>query len=172
MTRDLQLVALHEAGHAVAHVRLGIQQSTATIKPTDWTTGAVTGEGVENVWSAEQAAPMVEAYCAGYAALVAAGYGEKIAQQCCDSDFEHAAHLIEFWQLTGDIEQWKSRAVALMSAPENTRAAQLVAEHLLIHETLDDGYLDVLVELADGNRSEQEFPQYLQFRAHCNGGAA
>ena len=124
----------------------------------------MTAEGVEHVWSEEQATPMVEAYCAGYAALIAAGYPEAIAAQGCGDDFENAELLIKRWNLVGGIEEWKIRAVVLMSAAGNKRAVQLVAEHLAKCQTLDGDYVSVLVDLADGECTEEEFRQYLSGR--------
>lgn len=167
MTDDLKLTALHEAGHAVAHVRLEIQQGRATIVPDDQNAGAVSAEGVEHVYSAEAATPMVEAYCAGYAALVAAGYSEELAAAGAGNDFANAELLIEQWNLGGDLQHWKLRAVELMGTPANRRAVELVAEHLVAHRTLDGDYLDLLVDLADGSCTEQEFARWLQIRAHC-----
>jgi hypothetical protein len=159
-----ELTALHEAGHAVAHARLGIQQLQATIVAQAWRAGAVTAEGLQHVWNAEQAGPMVEAYCAGYAALIAAGHDEAVAASGCEDDFESAERLIQDWGLAGTLDIWKARAVALMSQPDNKRAAALVAEHLLAHKRLDSDYLNVLVEMADGECTEAEFQQYLALR--------
>ena len=67
---------------------------------------------------------MVEAYCAGYAAMIAAGYTEEIAVEGCTDDFENATHLIQYWGLEGSIEDWKGRAVALLNTPENKHAVR------------------------------------------------
>ena len=67
--------AIHEAGHAVAHIRLGIEYGHAHIVPDGkGLLGAACGAGVQNVWNKGEAENMVLAFCAGYAALVAAGY--------------------------------------------------------------------------------------------------
>jgi hypothetical protein len=164
---DLELTALHEAGHVVAHARLGILQDTATIVASDGRAGASVAEGAGHVWSKEQAGPMVLAYCAGYAALIAAGHPEEVAARGCDDDFEEAAELIGFWCLGDGLDEWKARAAALMGAPENVRAVRLVAEHLMERGTLDADYLGVLVELADGECTQEEFKQWLGFWARC-----
>ena len=75
----MRRVAVHEAGHAVAHIRLGIDQEYASIEPGPGTAGRVSAEGVKHVWNAEAAQPMAVAYCAGYAAEVASGYDEITA---------------------------------------------------------------------------------------------
>ena len=77
---DKTLTAIHEAGHAVAHVRLGIQQSFLTIKPYDGLAGSYTAEGENHVWSKEEAVDQVLAFCAGYATLAAHGCDEEEAQ--------------------------------------------------------------------------------------------
>lgn len=158
--------AIHEAGHAVAYIRLNLDHGGAEIVPKEeaGTLGSAAGEGLEHVWDKEQAGPAVLALCAGYAALAAAGHGDDVARGGTDSDFESAEHLIDFWALSGTLEDWMARAVVLMSSPENVAAVAKVAEHLLEHKRLDGDYIAVLVELADGDCTEQEFKQYLQNR--------
>lgn len=164
---DKRKIAVHEAGHLVAHMRLGIDQEGATIVPKNMPggrrAGAVVAAGVEHVWNKEEAGPMVLAFCAGYAAVVAAGYSDDDARTGTGDDFEQAAHLIDYWGLPGDLESWLPQAVELMRRPENVVAVTLVARHLLRHQALDSDYLGALVDLADGKITEAEFVQYLQF---------
>ena len=165
---DLLATARHEAGHVVAHLRLGIDQDQATIvsktAPGGQWIGAVAAEGAQHVWNKEQAGPMVLAFAAGYAALVAAGYSDDAARIGADDDFEQAAHLIDFWGLVGGFEAWLMQAVEFMRRPENVAAVAMIADHLLQHETLDGECLSVLVDVADGNCTEAEFAQYLRLR--------
>lgn len=158
--------AIHEAGHAVAHVRLGLDQEGADIIRNEdaGTLGGAAGEGVNQVWNKEQAEPVVLAFCAGYAALVAAGH-EDGAHLGADDDFEQAEYLIEYWGLQGTLADYKAKSVEQMSAPDNIRAVGMVAEHLLEHKKLDGEYIRVLVDMADGEVTEQEFARYLRFRA-------
>jgi hypothetical protein len=146
---DRKRVAYHEAGHAVANRRFGILQAKATILSRDAYAGAVVWEGKEHVWSANEAPAQVLSYCAGYAALVSIGVERDIALQGCSNDMEAAAELIARWPLSGTLDEWQSKAVELMSRPENIRAVDFVANALLRHETLNDVYLDMLVEFAD-----------------------
>jgi len=155
--------AIHEAGHAVAHVRLGIQQLEVTIESRGEILGHSTAEGVEHCWSKEQADSMALAYCAGYAASVASGCAEGAAEAGCDDDFDRAEELIEFWCLD-DLATCKARAVELLRQPDNVAAVRLVADHLMRLRTLDVDYIDLLVDFADGNVTEAEFDQYLAFR--------
>ncbi|HSI51853.1 MAG TPA: hypothetical protein VLA61_26600 [Ideonella sp.] len=160
-----RLTALHEAGHALAHVRLQIDQMRASIVPTDELQGAVLSNC--DVWTAAGAEDMAIADCAGCAALKAVGQADDAAAPGCDSDFESAESLADDWSLEGGLEGCKSRAVDLMSRPENLTAVALIAEHLLMHLTLDAEYTQVLVDVADGETTEEEFERYLSMRGHA-----
>lgn len=157
--------AIHEAGHAVAHVRLALEHAGAHIIPDGVRLlGAAIGEGQEHVYDKSKAERVVVAFCAGYAALVAAGYVDEMARTGADDDFDQACQLIEFWGLTGDIAAWQAQAVQLMRQPENMAAVDLVSKHLLQRERLDGDFVGVLVELADGDATDADFARYLQIR--------
>jgi hypothetical protein len=102
--------------------------------------------------------------CSGYAAVLAAGHPENEALRGTSVDFEEAQELIGFWGLAGDLDKWKTDAVELMRRPENAAAVALVADHLLRCSHLDGDLIDVLLDLADGHMSQEEFEQFLQFR--------
>jgi hypothetical protein len=161
---DPRHTAVHEAGHVVAAARLDIPHDDATVVADESSAGSVTVPGVRDAWTAEQAQAMALVYCAGNAASIAAGYDEATASLGCGSDFENAELLVEQWNLAGGIEERKAAAVRLMSTPENVRAVQVVADHLLAHRTLDWDYLQRVLELADGECTDEEFRQYRQFR--------
>ena len=163
-TLKLKHTAYHEAGHAVAHLRLNVQQGNVTIKPHDGNLGSSAAEGKEHVWSAEEAPNQVLCYCAGYAALIAIGCSEDDAVLGADNDFENAAELIETWSLSVSLDDWRTQSVELMSRPENIRAVDFVANALMKYETLDSDYLDILSDLADGNISEEEWQQFISWR--------
>ena len=93
-------IAYHEAGHVVAHFRLDVYQGIATIKPSGDNAGHVTSEGIDHVWNAIDARTQVLSYCASFAALIAAGHSEDDAKLGADDDFEKAAELIKYLQLT------------------------------------------------------------------------
>ena len=161
---DLKRTAYHEAGHSVAHLRLGVLQAMTTIKAGAGTLGHVTAEGKEHVWSEEDAEKQVLCYCAGYAALMAAGYSQDAAMLGTEDDFENASDLIAAWSLSGTLDEWRARSVELMNRPENIRAVEAVARALMDHESLDDGYIDLLVDLVDGNISKQEWLQAISWQ--------
>lgn len=153
--------AIHEAGHVVAHVRLDLGHDGGHIVPEENILGAALGEGFEHVWDKSGAEPVVLAFCAGYAAMIAAGYGEDRARAGTGSDFDGVQKLIDFWELPGTLEDWLAKSVALMRRPENVKAVALVAEHLMRHKRLTGDYCNVLVELADGEATEAEFSHYV-----------
>lgn len=161
----LRQTAIHEAGHAVAHVRLRLDHDGAHIIPDgESLLGAAAGEGQRHVWDKDQAGPVVLACCAGYAACLAAGYADDKARAGTEADFVEAGEVIEHWGLDGGIEAWQSESAELMSRPENRAAVALVAEHLLQRKRLDGDYVEVLIGMADGITTEAEFAQYLQLR--------
>lgn len=162
---DQRETAIHEAGHAVAHVRLNILQGRVTIVPNDGRLGSSTAEGSDSVTSATEAADQVLAYCAGYAACIAAGFDRDTAALGCWDDFEQAQELVDFWSLDGNLDEWRDQAVAMMSSTENIAAVALVAKWLLQDGTVDEQLLDVLVERADGNIDDEELKRFLAIRS-------
>lgn len=155
---------MHEAGHAVAQLRFEILGNEVKISPSGDTLGTVDSTSANTVRSNDEAAARVLACCAGYAALVAAGHDKAQAAIGCDSDFLEAANLIKYWELEGDLETWKRKAVRLMRFPRNIAAVELVAAHLLRQRVLDGDYVEVLVDLADGSISQAEFDDFLVLR--------
>jgi ATP-dependent Zn protease len=158
----LRDTARHEAGHAVAHIRLNIDQECATILPGIGTLGAVTAEA--DPWNAEQAKAQVIALCSGYAARVAAGNTKHRASAGCRSDFELAQNHIKFWGLNA-LDVWKANAVDLMRNPENIRAVDLISQRLMELGTIDAQDMEILVDVADGGTSWAEFVEWVQGRA-------
>lgn len=148
-------IAIHEAGHAVAHQRFHIAQKLVSIAPQS-APGTLGKNAAEDLtWSHESAALQVQAYLAGYAALVGAGYSKGDAEFGARDDFDKAAMLIHFWQL-GTLDEWKHETVELMSRPANVEAVRLVASELLQRQTLDGRTVGVLVAFADGELSEHD----------------
>ena len=153
--------AIHEAGHAVAHVRLRLDMTWATIVPRHFeesvTLGAVTGEG--DPWNASDAQAQVLAYCAGYAACVVAGWSDEHARSGTGDDFDKANQIIEFWALEG-LENWLTKSVELLSTPETVRAIHKIADELIIHKAIGGGYISILCDWADGDCTEDELEDY------------
>lgn len=159
-TDELRLTAIHEAGHAVAFVRLrpALPRSSyvggsVTVVPDDNALGRFRHPdlSVDRCWpeDEDEAAYYHALYeddyvderihCSGYAALVVAGYPEVVAVQGCEADFGRV----------GTLDRAKQRAVALLERPENRRAVELVAAELLRWGTLDHQRVEELVRQAD-----------------------
>ena len=154
-------IAYHEAGHAVAYIRLDIMQSMITIEPNAETLGRTTAEGPDSVWSEQGAAATVLALLAGYAALVAAGYSHEVAMKGADSDMEKAEDLIESWGLQPDLAYWLDQAIEMMREPRNMAAVERVAAELEQRRTIDAQLADVLVDLSDGETTPAEFATFI-----------
>jgi hypothetical protein len=150
----LRHIAIHIAGQAVAHVRLGLAKDRVRINTRDGALGTAEGRSRVSAWDAGRAAPATMAYCSGYAALIAAGYGEHVAVFVAWDDLERAIGLAANWDLPGGIRDWKAQAVDLMSRPENVAAVALVAQHLQEHREMDGASVARLVSLADADHRE------------------
>ena len=160
---NIEHVAIHEAGHAVAQVRLEILQGRATIKPTTDLLGSVVAEGENHVYSKNDAISQVLALYAGYAALVANGHNEDAARDGAGDDFDKANHLIESWEL-GNRDDWLLKAINMMKEPKNIKAVKRIANELLDQETVDGDTLDILVDVADGGITEEEYERIKWWR--------
>ena len=142
----------------MAHVRLGILQWHATIEPLDADlAGSVLAD--DSVWNRDDAENQALALYAGYAACLAAGLSPELAAVGCDDDFAKAEVLISDWRI-GDVAKLTRRAVDLMSQPENIKAVQVIAQELLVEGVLHFKWLDLLVDVADGHATEQEYQQF------------
>lgn len=155
--------AIHEAGHAVAFVRLFPARvcGDVSIEPEEGRLGGHIGEELTVCLNTadEQAEAQFEAEavycCAGYAAMLAAGYPEEQAIELCESDFVEAGHRLEVG---------KRKAVELMRRPENRLAVERVAEELLHRKRLDGDHILVLIDVADGETTVEEYHAYLSLR--------
>ena len=169
-TIDRTHTAIHEAGHAVACLRLwGTARDTGniTIERTDTTLGHHAAEEITFPANEPETAEQRQEFekeaiyaCAGYAALIAAGYDEATAVLGCDPDFDIADHVTE-----EPLAEIKQEAVALMQRPKNIKAVSRVAEELLERTTLDPSDVEVLIEIADGNATEDDYQTYLTLKA-------
>lgn len=144
-----EATALHEAGHAVAHVRLLDALGNALIShisivpnPDANTLGHMSAE--DDPCDASVAAATVTVLCAGYAALVAAGYEDKEARDGAWSDFERAQELIDAWKLD-PLEACMGKAVMLMLEDRNINAVRTVASEVLVKRRLDGDYIHALI---------------------------
>ncbi len=154
--------AIHEAGNAVAFVRLfpDLVCDSVSIEPEEDTLGRHFGEEMSLPFDSPD--ERAESYfnnvavhcCAGYAATLVAGYSEAQAIKGCENDFEEAGHRLE---------AGKREAVKLMQCPENRLAVERVVEELLRRRRLDGDHIEVLIDVADGKTTEEEYQQFLRF---------
>ena len=153
--------AYHEAGHAVAFHRLfpdGRYGGTLSIVRREGLLGTHSAEALWDYSEDEGEAEAIYA-CAGYAAVLAAGYPAEVAEDGCESDFECAAHYCD-----RPLEEIKAQALALLRKPENKRAIERLVSELLKRETLDSDWVDALIGLADGEWTEEDYRMYLMLR--------
>ena len=166
-TKKLQSTAIHEAGHAVAFYRLfgadGRYGGPLTIEPHEDLLGSHLAEdlvfhGIGELTAEQQQAFENEAIyaCASYAALVAAGYSDEAALAGCESDFDAAQNACHT-----PLDETKEKAVLLMALPKNVAAVARVAGALLIKSTLKWEEVEILVDVADGETTEQDYQRYL-----------
>lgn len=160
---EVNNTALHESGHAVAHIRLGIAQMDVSIVPRNGMFGSVTAEGLDHVWSKQQAEDQVIAYLAGWAAVLVSTRSAKDARAGTGDDFENARTLIKRWRL-GPLSAHRDLALKLMRKPQNQRAVKRLAVELLDRRSIDADHAAVIVELADGLATDLDYRRYLRLR--------
>jgi ATP-dependent Zn protease len=125
---EREKTAIHEAGHAVMCLRLGVVLGAISIIPNEnGRLGFVTHED-DSEFTADGAKNKALTCLAGYAALVA--IDAPNAASGCDDDFDDAQEALERWQL-GSVDGWKGRTIEMMRRPENVKAVGLVASKLL-----------------------------------------
>ena len=162
---DLRWVAVHEAGHGVARLRLFPDQylEHISIEREEDSLGRIRlsfDTTVVPKSSSDQEAEDVFlndaiCACAGYAACIVVGFSQEQALTGCDSDFERAGHRKE---------RACELALELLSRDENVKAVQLIADKLLELNIIDYDHLGVLMEIADGECSEAEYRDYIGLR--------
>ncbi|MEN8713509.1 MAG: hypothetical protein ABF384_01245 [Verrucomicrobiales bacterium] len=160
---EIEHTAFHEAGHAVAHARLDIDQLSASIIPDDDRSMLGGNVASDSFWDEEGVKGQVLALLSGYAALVARGLKEDEAKQGSISDFAKAQDLLQAFSL-GTILEWKNQAVELMMRPENVRAVARVAQELLERQRIDVDDIECCIEIADGLSTEEDFSRMKQIR--------
>lgn len=154
-----ELVAFHEAGHAVACVLLKVEHEHATIRADDHSAGHVRIDSRDaGMFKPEH---VITVLCSGYAAALLFAEDESKACIGCDSDFRLASELIERNGLSGDLKAWQARAVALISDARNAEAVASVAMSLVERQLLPSDYVSILVEVAYGTCGEEEASRYM-----------
>ena len=104
---DLRRTAIHEAGHAVAFIRIcNSHHGPVTLKPEGEapSLGRSVGFGLEHIKSPKDAENQVFIHLAGYAALIAAGEAHDDAATGAEQDLQEARKAIEV-----DPENWTAR---------------------------------------------------------------
>ncbi len=167
---DLKQTAIHEAGHAIAFYRLFGDAAqyghTLTIEPHEDLLGSHQAEemvfhGVGELTAEQRLAFENEAIysCAGYAAVLAAGYSDEAALAGCESDFDKAERACDV-----RLDVSKEKAVELMTLPENASAVARVAGELLSQSTLEWDEVEILINIADGEATEQDYQRFLAMK--------
>lgn len=168
---ELRKTALHEAGHCVAFIRLFPNRYgvSVTIVPNEGLDllGLFLAESVD--FPIGDSEPEMTAFhaelelqalccCAGYAAMIAAGFSQQEAEEGCEIDFYNAK------KFSRRPETSKKNAVDLMRQEKNIRAVGRIADELLIRKTIDYDVTEVLVDLIDGETTEEEYRLFVKFR--------
>jgi hypothetical protein len=169
---DLTTTALHEAGHAVASKRLfpwrpvddlsivpnydeGTAGSHETLEAVEFD---LTDDPAELERQNEEFRKQAVYQCAGYAALIAAGYSQREASHGCGADFARGTNAY----IT--LKDAQRRAVDLMRNTENVAAVARIAKALIEHGTLDPDNVDALISVADGEMTEDFYQQLARLR--------
>ena len=163
-SNNRRLTAIHEAAHAVTHLRLHqhIYIGTVTIVATDGLDGRAQFERVDS-GSADDWRNEVVVLCAGYASQLLAGDNEDDARIGASSDLEQAAEIISRWNLS-PLADHVSAATQLLEQSCNRKAIERIAAELLKQETLPGDEVEMLLAIADGEASEADYEQYLLLR--------
>ncbi len=90
---------------------------------------------------------------------MAAGYSDEAALAGCGSDFDKAERTCDV-----PLDVSKEKAVELMALPENTSAVARVAGELLSQSTLEWDEVVILIAVADGEATEQDYQRYLAMK--------
>ena len=164
------ITAIHEAGHAVADRRLFGDRSFS------WGIALVPEQDQEeqgmDAWNMidrlgndddQSTADNDVVRCAGYAAVVAAGFSEAEAEAgCYERDY------YDFRMVRGDLETAKAKAIELMREPENVEAVKRIADELLLRRRLHGDHVGLILDLAFGEITEQFYLQLLSARGWNN----
>jgi hypothetical protein len=147
MTR--RRVAFHEAGHAVAAQRFGLDSFGATIVPSEAASGQHVGSGWYDL-DERGRARFITCLLAGYAAEVKLGGDEKSARAGAGSDFEHVEDIRRHLDDPKTLGHWLARARAFVNRPRNWRAIEWAAKELLRLRELRAKELSIMLDVVDG----------------------
>jgi hypothetical protein len=164
MPTDREHTALHEAGHAVAAVQLGLDgqdYGSVTIIPSETMNGSFSMSALGSTVCEAQRDIVIS--CAGYGALRALGYPEHFASTGCGEDFSVAETLIRRWSLP-PIDYWKDLTTQLFVLHENAQAVKDVAKNLIKYKTNGPEFIHITVGVAIGLLSQLEVEK---FKLNC-----
>lgn len=168
---DVEQLAIHKAGHAVAFARLFGDswrvRERLSIESSGVKSPQNVAEELTHVGPGESLGEMFRDFesdaiyaCAGFAAVLVAGYSAPDAEGGCGSDFEAATHVSDL-----PLEELKSRAVELLKQPENVAAVARLSRELLERKTLDPTEVDMIIDVSDGLATEDDLARCRVLRA-------
>ena len=157
------ITAVHEAGHTVAYSRLfpdslgfGVAIGSDEEQEEQGLAGwSLNGYEDDHATAESEFAAYL---CAGYAAVLIAGYSEDEAAAGCGNDFS---------RVHGDLAVAKVKAIDLMRRPENVKAVNRIADELMRRQRLHPDHVEQLINLSDGEVTESEYQEMLSFRGWC-----
>ena len=166
---DVDLTALHEAGHAVLQCRLlpELYIGDVTIVADALNLGVCYGEDLGVDEDAEMVRKHVIVLCAGYAAELVSGAEEGSARIGARFDLSAAQEYCDRWRL-GLVDEFIKSAMAEVSDSDNRNAIMRVAAELQLRRTLSGDVIELLIQVADGEISEEEYAAYLKLRDSHN----
>ena len=157
-----QQEAIHKAGHAVAFARLFDDswrpRQKLTIETDHGKPAVRVADELARAGSGESLGEMLRDVesdaiyaCAGFAAVLVAGYSAPDAEGGCGSDFDAATHVSDL-----PLDEIKSKAVELLERPENIAAVTRLSRELLDRRTLDPTEVEMIIDVSDGLASEDD----------------
>ena len=162
MLMNVKKVAIHKAGHAVAFSRLFGDvwrlRERLSIEPGGEPRGRHVAKELAKVGSGESLGEMLRDFesdavyaCAGFAAVLAAGYSAPEAEGGCGSDFDAATRVSDL-----PLDEIKSRTVELLRQPENVAAVSRLSRELINRRTLDPTEVELIIDISDGLASDHD----------------
>jgi len=158
---NLARVAVHEAGHALAVMRLGLIPLEGDISIFDEEEGphgraqleqVEFGRGSTDKDISLHAEKEIIADLAGYAALMLLGEPEREACIGFSHDYRQAKGKIGYVNINHHTKQ----TLELLSEGTNPIALQLLATELLKYKTIGYGYAEQVVSVTDGESTWEE----------------
>ncbi|MBE7480803.1 MAG: hypothetical protein HS104_12585 [Polyangiaceae bacterium] len=144
--------ALHEAAHAVADERLDFGCAEVSIEPRPGTLGRAS-----HVYEDGTDDDLILALLVGYAAAVRGGEDPADAKEGANEDLERASEILARSGRT-DLGTHLARAEAFVR--DNWPAIERVAAELLEWCTIGGQELQVVLDVADGNATDEDLARY------------